>query len=54
MLVDKKKSKVSKDNYRPAYILSNTSKVYDRWIYDQIQTYLYKILSKCQCWFCEG
>ena len=50
----KKKSKASKDNYRPVSILSNISKVYERCIYDQIQTYFDKILSKYQCGFRKG
>ena len=33
----KKKSKYSKDNYRPVSILSNKSKIYERCIYDQIE-----------------
>ena len=37
--VYKKKSKNSKDNYRPVSILSNISKIYKRCIYDQIQLY---------------
>ena len=52
--VYKKKSKASKDNYRPVSILSNISKVYERCIYDQIQTYFDKILSKYQCGFRKG
>ena len=50
----KKKSKASKDNYRPVSILSNISMVYERGIYDQIQSYFDKILSKYQCEFCKG
>ena len=52
--VYKKKSKASKGNYRPVSILSNISKVYERCIYDQIQTYFDKILSKYQCGFRKG
>ena len=52
--VCKKKSKASKGNYRPVSILSNISKAYERCIYDQIQTYFDKILSKYQCGFCKG
>ena len=50
----KKISKASKDNYRPVSILSNMSKVYERCIYDQIQAYFDKILSKYQCGFRKG
>ena len=49
--VYKKKFKASKDNYRAVSILSNISKVYERCIYDQIQTCFDKILSKYQCGF---
>ena len=51
--VYKKKSKASKDNYRPVSILSNISKVNKRYIYNQIQTYYDKILSKYQCGVCK-
>ena len=52
--VYKRKSKTSKDNYRPVSILSNISKVYDGCINDQIQTCFDKILSKYQCGFRKG
>ena len=41
----KKKSKNSKDNYRPISILSNISKIYERCLYDQIQNFFEDILS---------
>ena len=47
--VYKKKSKNSKDNYRPVSILSNISKIYERCIYDQIQLFFDSLLSKYQC-----
>ena len=50
----KKKSKNSKDNYRPVSILSNISKVYERCIYDQMEAYFETILSPNQCGFCKG
>ena len=50
----KKKSKTSKDNYRPVSILSNISKVYERCIYEQLQSYFEKILSPYQCGFQKG
>ena len=37
--VYKKKSKLSKENYRPISILPNISKVYERCLYDQISKY---------------
>ena len=50
----RKKSKAFKDNYRPVSILSNKSKVYERCISDQIQTYFDKVLSEHQCEFHKG
>ena len=52
--VYKKKSKNSKDNYRPVSILSNISKIYERCIYNQIQLFFDSLLSKYQCGFCRG
>ena len=49
--VYKKKSKNSKDNYRPVSILSNIFKIYERCIYDQIQLFFDSLLSKYQCGF---
>ena len=45
------KSEASENNYRPVSILSNIFKVYKRCIYDHMQTYFDKILSKYQCGF---
>ena len=42
----KKKSKTSKDNYRRISILFNISKIYERCLYNQMQTYFDNILSK--------
>ena len=50
----KKKSKNSKDNYRPVSILSNISKAYERCIYDQMEAYFETILSPNQCGFRKG
>ena len=52
--VHKKKSKSDNDNYRPLNILSNISKVYERYIYDQIQSFFDKILFKYRCEFRKG
>ena len=49
-----KNSKNVKDNYRPVSILSNISKVYERTIYEQLQSYFDKIFSKFQCGFRKG
>ena len=50
----KKKSKNSKDYYRPISILSNISEIYERCLYDQIQNFFENILSKYQCGFRKG
>ena len=52
--VYKKKSKNSKDNYRPVSILSNISKIYENTIYEQVESYFKDILSKYQCGFRKG
>ena len=52
--VYKKKSKNSKDNYRPVSILSNISKIYERCIYDQIQFFFDSLLFKYHCGFRRG
>ena len=44
-----KKSKNSKDNYRPV-----SMKNYEKCIYDQIQLFFDSILPKYQCGFCRG
>ena len=49
----KKKSKTSKDNYRAISILPNISKIYERCLYNQMQTYD-NLLSKYQCGFRRG
>ena len=41
----KKKSRNEKENYRPVSILPNLSKIFERCIYDQLKSYLYKLLS---------
>ena len=47
----KKKSKLSKENYRPISILPNISKVYERCLYDQMSKYFETRFSKFQCGF---
>ena len=54
ILVYKKKSKLSKENYRPISILPNISKVYERCLYDQISKYFETRFSKFQCGFRKG
>ena len=46
--VYKNKSKNFKNNYRPASILSKESKIYERCLYDKIETFFDSILSKYQ------
>ena len=50
----KKKSKTSKDDYRPISILPNTSKIYERCLYKQMQICFDNLLSKYQCGFRKG
>ena len=50
----KKKSKTSKDSYRPISILPNIYKIYERCLYNQMQTYFDNILFKYQCGFRKG
>ena len=52
--VHKKGAKSSKDNYRPASILSNVSKIYERLLFKQISKYFEPTLSKFQCGFRNG
>ena len=49
--VHEKVAKSSKDNYRPANILSNISKIYERLMFKQISEYFEHILSKFKCGF---
>ena len=50
----KKKSKFSKENYRPISILPSISKVYERCLYDQMTNFFEDVLSKYQCGFRKG
>ena len=52
--VHKKISKSSKENYRPVSILSNTSKVYEKFMFKQLSGYFESFLSKYQCGFRKG
>ena len=49
--VYKKEEKFLKQNYRPVSILPNISKMFERCLYDQINTYFENILSKLQFGF---
>ena len=53
-LFSKKEDQFDAENYRPVSILSRFSKVYERCMYDQIDEYFNKILSKQQCGFRQG
>ena len=52
--VYKSKSEYFKDNYQPLSILSNISKIYERYLYDQIQVFFNSIVSKYQWRFQTG
>ena len=52
--VFKKKDRNNVENYRPVSILPNFSKIYDRYLYDQMYKYFNLILSKWQCGFRKG
>ena len=51
ILVHKKKSKLSNGNYKPISILPNTSKVFERYLHDQMSDFFDNIFSKYQCGF---
>ena len=50
----KKDDKTDKTNYRPISILPNLSKIYERFMQNQMYSYLNQIFSKCQCGFRKG
>ena len=52
--VHKKESKNSKNNYRPVSILSNISKIYERFMFKQMSAYFENFFSKYQCGFRKG
>ena len=49
--VHKKGTKTSKDHYRPVSILSNISKIYERFIFKQMSEYFEPYLAKISMWF---
>ena len=49
--VHKKDDINDKNNYRPVSILPSLSKVFEKYLYDQIYAYTDSILSKAQCGF---
>ena len=52
--VYKKTKRNDKNNYRSVSILSNISKIYERFFYNQMCDYLDSIFSKYQCGFRKG
>ena len=46
--------KLSKENYIPISILPNISKVYERWLHDEMSEVFDNIFSKYQCGFRKG
>ena len=50
----KKEYRNDKVNYRPVSVLSNISKIYERLLYKQLETYFESILSRYQCGFRKG
>ena len=50
----KKKSKTSKDNHRPMSILPNISKIYERYLCNQMQTYFDDIYLNINVDFAKG
>ena len=52
--VFKKDSRNDKRNYRPVSILSNISKIYERLLHKQLETYFESILRQYQCGFRKG
>ena len=54
VLIYKKNDKKAKTNYRPISILSNISKVYERYMQEKLDKYFSDLLSKYQCGFRQG
>ena len=52
--VFKKGDRNSKDNYRPVSILPNISKIFERFIFRQLYSFMFEFLSKYQCGFRKG
>ena len=53
-LVHKKKEKTDKANYKPASILPNISKIYEKLMYQQLYDHFESVLSPKQCGFRKG
>ena len=52
--VEKKNNKRKKDNYRPASILLNLSKIYEKIMYNQLYDYFDNALFPSKCGFRRG
>ena len=52
--VHKKEERINKDNYRPVSILPSISKIFERNIFDQVDSYIDKHLSPFLCGFRKG
>ena len=52
--VFKKGDKNSKENYKPVSILTNLSKMFERFLFKQISNFMKTFLSKQQCGFRKG
>ena len=52
--VYKKNNRHKKENYKPVYILSNLSKIYERLMYNLLYDYFDNILFPSQCGFRKG
>ena len=50
----KKKDKKNKNNYRPVSILSDISKLYEKYMHQQMNEYFESLLSKFQYGFRQG
>ena len=50
----KRSQNFSEENYRPISIVPNISKIYERWLYDQISNFFEVVFSKYQCGFLKG
>ena len=50
----KKNDKKDKNNYWPMSILSNISKIYEKYMQKQLNEYFFDFLSKFQCGFRQG
>ena len=50
-LCTKKGKKDIKENYRPVIILPDLTKIFEKYMFEQMSQFFEKIFSKCQCGF---